>query len=69
MTIPKVGKTTPSNEVAGHGWYNSLYALSGGDYLKITEVLLRPIDESLMFLTYKNTMSFDEAVTINRIQN
>ena len=69
MSPPKIGRITPSNEVAAFGWYNSIYVLSGGDFLKRTEVLLQPIDESLAFLVYNNVRNYDEAVTHQRINN
>ena len=63
VKIPKIGKIEPSNEVAVFGWYNVIWALSGGDYLKQKEVLLSPISKALMWLIYDNRRQYDEATT------
>lgn len=67
LKIPKVGKVEPSNKVQEMGWYNALYSLSNGEYLNIPKVLKTPIDESLMFLLYKNRITYDEAETAKRV--
>ena len=57
----------PSNTVADMGWFNVIYTLSGGDFLRRTEVLLAPINESFAWLTYENRRAYDEATTLNKV--
>lgn len=64
---PKVSKIEASNEVAKAGWFNAIYKLSGGQFLKRTEVLLQPISEAFGWLIYESVRSYDEAVTTNLI--
>jgi len=45
---------------------NAIYTLSGGDFLKRTEVLLQPIDESYSWLIYNNARIYDEVETARR---
>jgi len=63
LEIPKVStRGKSSNTAADMGWMNVIYSLSNGEFLKRTEVLLQPIDETFTWLIYDNRRQYDEAV-------
>jgi len=68
LKIPKVGKGQASNTAGEMRWYSMIYALSGGNFLNRTEVLLQPIDESFAWLIYENRRAYDEAIHYKNLQ-